>query len=225
MTVHVPVAPTTTELPGRQAVPDRRGTRKPPRPRPERGSSPREGARLRELSRRQIEDRLGELGDLYADTSGGGPWAWNEARGAFLRRLAADARRPGFSLLIAETTALTGCAYGFPVRGDGPWWEGFDGYLPGSLLRLAGSGRLFAVSVILVQPWVRRQNQDRAWNLARRLQSRLLTDHGATAGVTLVNRSDARTVEALRSWGWRCIEGDTPSTSPLGPFRVLVLGT
>ncbi|QWB24265.1 MULTISPECIES: hypothetical protein [Streptomyces] len=225
MTVHVPVAPTTAEPPGRRAVPDRHGTRRQPRPRPERGSSPREGARIRELPRCQVADRLGELGDLYADTSGGGPWAWNEARGAFLRRLTADARRPGFSLLIAETTALTGCAYGFPVRGDGPWWEGFDGYLPGSLLRFAGSGRLFVVCEILVQPWVRRQNQDRAWNLARRLQRRLLTDHGATIGVTLVSRSDAITVEALRSWGWRCLDGDTPGTTPPGPFRVLVLGT
>ncbi|MGP4087700.1 hypothetical protein [Streptomyces sp. KR55] len=165
------------------------------------------------------------MGDLYAETSGGGPWAWNQARGAFLRRLAADVRRPGFELLIAETTALTGCAYGFPVRPDGPWWEGFDGYLPGRLLRIAAAGRLFVVSEILVPPRVRRQNQGRAWNLARRLQRRLLTDHGSALGVTLVNRYDARTVEALRSWGWRYIEGDTHRTPPLGPFRVLVLGT
>ncbi|PPS69383.1 MULTISPECIES: hypothetical protein [Streptomyces] len=111
---------------------------------------------------------------------------WNQARSAFLRRLAADARRPGFELLIAETTGLTGCAYGFPAGGDGPWWEGFDGYLPGRLLRLAASGRLFVISGIHVPSRVRRQNQDRAWNLARRLQRRLLTDHGAAVAVTLV---------------------------------------
>jgi hypothetical protein len=44
----------------------------------------------------------------------------------------------------------------------------------------------------------------------------------AALGVTLVNRSDHRTVEALRSWGWRYNEGDTPRTALLGPFRVLV---
>lgn len=225
MTVNMPVAPTATELLGEHAGPDRRGSRKPRPLRPERGASPRAGERVRELTRRQIEDRLGELGDLYAETSGGGPWAWNQARGAFLRRLVADVRRPGFELLIAESTALTGCAYGFPVRGDGPWWEGLDGYLPGSLLRLAASGRLFAVSRILVPPRVRRQNQDRAWNLARRLQKRLLTDQGAALGVMLVSRSDNKTAEALRSWGWRYAEGDTPWASPHGPFRVLVLGT
>ncbi|MFJ1972517.1 hypothetical protein ACIO93_27980 [Streptomyces sp. NPDC087903] len=194
-------------------------------PRPERGSSPREGARVRPLTRRQIEDYLQELGDLYAGTSGGGTRAWNQSRDAFLRRLAADVRRPGFELLIAESTALTGCAYGFPVRGDDPWWEGSNTYLPGRLLRLAASGRLVAIPAILVPPRVRRQNQDRAWNLARRLQKRLLTDQGAALGVTLVSRSDAGTVKALRCWGWRDVEGDAPLTLPVGPFRVLILGT
>ncbi|MGW1802155.1 hypothetical protein ACWCQN_41225 [Streptomyces sp. NPDC001984] len=95
--------------------------------------------RVRPLTRGQVADRLQELGDLYAETSGGDPWAWNQARAAFLRHLAADARRPGFSLLIAETTALTGYAYGFPTGGAGPWWAGFDGHVRGSLLRRAAS--------------------------------------------------------------------------------------
>ncbi|MFB6959819.1 hypothetical protein ACFCYB_23030 [Streptomyces sp. NPDC056309] len=83
----------------------RRARARPDRPKREWGSSPREGERLRPLTRGQAEDRLQELGGLYAEFSGGGQWAWNEARAAFLRRLAADARRPGFSLLIAETTS------------------------------------------------------------------------------------------------------------------------
>ncbi|MER5911388.1 hypothetical protein ABT124_13000 [Streptomyces sp. NPDC001982] len=225
MTVNAPVRPTTSDLIGRHAGRDRPGPLKPLPTERERGSSPRTGERVRPLTRRQIEDRLQELGDLYAETSGGGPWAWNQARGAFLRRLAVDVRRPGFELLIAETTVLTGCAHGFPIRGDGPRWEGFDGYIPGSLLRLAAAERLFVVSGILVPPRVRRQYQNRAWNLARRLQRRLLADHGAAAGVTLVDRFDDRTAEALRSWGWRYVDGDTPRTPPLGPFRVLVLGS
>ncbi|MFF7050707.1 hypothetical protein ACFY94_20315 [Streptomyces griseorubiginosus] len=227
MSVNLSVPPTTTELVGAHVGPDRRGTRKQRRPGPERGSSPRAGERVRELTRGQIDDRMGELGDLCAQTSGGGPWAWNQARSAFLRRLAADVRRPGFELVIAESTELTGCAYGFPVRGDGPWWEGLDGHLPGSLLRAAASGRLLVISAMLVPPQVRTENQDRPWNLARRLQKRLLTDHGAALGVMLVSRSDGRTAEALRSWGWRYVEGDAPRTAPFphGPFRVLVLGS
>lgn len=214
MTVNASVRTTSNKL-GRPTGPTR--------PSPERGSSPHEGARVRPLTRRQVEDRLQELGDLYAETSGGNPWAWNQARDAFLRRLATDARRPGFSLLIAETTTLTGYAYGFPAGGSGPWWEGFDGYLPDSLLRRAATGRLFVISGIVVPPRVRLQYQDRPWNIARRLARRLLTDHGAVLGVTLVDRCDDETVQALRSWGWR-YAGDDTSLLPLpGPFVVLVL--
>ncbi|GAA4064424.1 hypothetical protein [Streptomyces shaanxiensis] len=174
-----------------------------------------------------------ELGDLYAQTSTGDPCAWNRARSAFLRRLATDVRRPGFALLIAETTVssgatlLTGCAHGFPVRGGGPWWQGLDGYLPEGLLRVAASGRLFAISEILVGRSVRTQNQSRDWNLARRLQRRLLTDHAAALGVMLVHRGDVRTLEALRFWGWQYVLADvadargTPLCAP--PCRVLVL--
>ncbi|MBQ1092228.1 hypothetical protein [Streptomyces sp. B93] len=230
MTVNVPLPPTTTEFLGGRADLDRRGTRKQRRPGPERGASPRAGERVRALTRGQVEDRMAELGDLYAQTSGGGPRAWNQARGAFLRRLTADVHRPGFELVIAESTGLSGCAYGFPVRGDGPWWEGLDCHLPVSLLRAAASGRVLLISVILVPPHARKENQDRPWNLARRLQQRLLTDQGAAFGVMLVSRSDSRTTEVLRSWGWRYAEGDAPRTSPSpspsppGPFRVLVLG-
>ncbi|MET8247362.1 hypothetical protein ABZV31_24835 [Streptomyces sp. NPDC005202] len=200
-------------------------TVKAPDWRRERGPSPWDGERVRPLTRCQVVDRLQELGDLYAETSGGDPWAWNQARAAFLRRLAVDVRRPGFAMLIAENTVLTGCAYGFPVCVDGPWWEGLDGYLPVNLLRLAVSGRLFAIPEILVQPSVRMRYQSRDWNLARRLQRRLLTDHGAALGVTLVHRTDVETFEALRSWGWRCV-ADDDSRGTLQPAlrRVLVLG-
>ncbi|MER7050941.1 hypothetical protein [Streptomyces sp. NPDC000351] len=222
MTMNVPVRPTTTERDARQAGPDRPGPRKP---RSERGCSPLAGERVRPLTRRQVEDRFGDLGDLYAQTSGGGPRAWNEARGAFLRQLAADVRRPGFSLLIAETTTLTGCAYGYPVPGGGTRGVPcLDAYLPGSVLPVAASGRLFLISGIIVPARVRRRNQDRAWNLARRLQRRLLAEHDATLGVTLVDRADVATVQALRSWGWRYAEGDTLQASLLGRYGVLLLG-
>lgn len=169
-----------------------------------------------------------EIGDLYAQTSGGEPWAWNQARSAFLQRLAGDVRRPGFALVAAETTVppgttvLTGCAHGFPVRGDGPWWQGLDGYLPENLLRIAASGRLFAISEILVGRRVRTQDQDRDWNLARRLQKRLLGDHAAALGVMLVNRGDTDTLDALRSWGWQYVPAEARRALLCAPCRVLV---
>jgi hypothetical protein len=230
MTVHVPVRPATTG-PGRSAntEPHERSAGNhrpgPRRPRPERGSSPRAGERLRPLTRRQIEDRFAELGDLYAQTSGGGPRAWNAARGSFLRHLGADVRRPGFCLLIAETTVLTGCAYGYPVPGGDPRGgvRGLEPYLPRTVLPVAAAGGLFLVSGIVVPARVRRQHQDRAWNLARRLQNRLLAEHDAALGITLVDRADGATVQALRSWGWGYAEGDTLQSSVLGRYGVLVL--
>ncbi|MBN0048442.1 hypothetical protein JS756_30940 [Streptomyces actuosus] len=163
------------------------------------------------------------MGALYAETSGGGPWAWNQERAAFLRHLAADARRPGFALLISETTGLTGCAYGFSAGGAGSWWEGFDGHLPRGLLPREAAGELFVVSGIVVPSRVRLEHQDRPWNLARRMQRRLLADHRATLGVTLVDPRDDTAVETLRSWGWRSAGDDPHPALPPGPLRLLVL--
>lgn len=212
------------------------------------GPSPLEGERIRPLSRWQIEDRLEELGDLYAETSGGDARAWNRDRELFLRHLAVEVQRPGFALLVAERGVLgapsragvtaaedavgrgegvvvTGCAYGFPVRAQGLWWRGLDGYLPREMLRLAASGRLFAVSGLVVHSWVRTENLGRDWNLARRLQRRLLADHAAVLdghpavlGVTLVDRGDTVTLRALRSWGWR------PVTPRSAPWCALIIG-
>ncbi|MFF5860214.1 hypothetical protein ACFY8B_32125 [Streptomyces sp. NPDC012751] len=187
----------------------------------ERGFSPREGERLRPLTRGQAEDRPQELGDLYVEVSGGGPWAWNEVRAAFLRHLEADAR--GFSLLIAETTVLTRYAYGFPVGRRRPVVGGFDGHVRESLLRRVAPGRLFVVSGIVVPSRVRRENRGRAWNLARHLQRRLLADRGAALGVTLVEARNAGMAETSRSWGWRSAEDDTHTAGPPGLCRVLVL--
>lgn len=87
--------PTTSDLPVPRSAPGRSRTCTPGRPMRERGSSPHEGERLRPLTRGQVEDRLQELGDLYAEVSGGGPWAWNEVRAAFLRHLEVTHDAPG----------------------------------------------------------------------------------------------------------------------------------
>ncbi|MFF5860197.1 hypothetical protein ACFY8B_32035 [Streptomyces sp. NPDC012751] len=222
MTAQV-LPPTTLALPALRPARGRPRTRAQGPPQRERRSSPQVADRIHRLTRGQVADRLQELGDLYAETSGGDPWAWNQARGPFLGHLTADARRPGFSLLIAETTALTGYAYGFPTGGSGPWWAGFDGHVRRSLLRRAASGRLFVVSGIVVPPRVRREYRDHVWNLARRLQRRLLADHGAALGVALVDVRDGRTVETMRSWGWRYAADDSLQAVSPGPFRILVL--
>ncbi|MFF4799961.1 hypothetical protein ACFY1U_16355 [Streptomyces sp. NPDC001351] len=231
MTVNTPDRPQTAHLgtPGRQPA----LTEAPPQRRRQ-GPSPEKGEFVRPLTRCQIDDRMEELGELYTNTSShqvrASDASGQDRSAVFRRRLAGHMRRPGFELLVAETAGpsgaigLTACAYGFPVRGDGPWWDGLDGwYLPESLLRVAAVGRLFAIADILVERRVRTQDQSREWNLARRLQKRLLGDHSAALGVTLVDRDNADTLEALLSWGWRCLSADAREASHLAPGRLLVL--
>ncbi|WP_338698763.1 hypothetical protein V2W30_21320 [Streptomyces sp. Q6] len=175
----------------------------PARLRPDTGNqcpSPWEADRLRRLSRSQVADRIEELGALYAAHSGSAACEEEWRTRTFVRRLVADTRRPGFSLVVAENGSLTACAYGFPLR---------DG--------------LFEVRAIVVPRRVREQSTSRDWNLARRLQRRLLVDEGHATGLTLVDRTELRTLAALRSWGWK----DTPA-SPHGarlpdPRHVLLL--
>ncbi|MEV6615476.1 hypothetical protein AB0N31_16780 [Streptomyces sp. NPDC051051] len=229
MTVNVPDRPATREpaWPGVRRWPLAPGRDRGPVPTArDQDPSSRDADRVRALSRGQVEDRLGQLGDLYADTAGGKPWARERDRDDFLRGLAVDLRRPGFALLIAETTVVTGCAYGFPVDDRGAWWRGVrpDGSPSADPRRPAAPGRLFAISRIVVQPPVRTRHQGHDGNLARRLQRRLLADHDATAGITLVSRTDAGMLKALLSWGWREAEAATGGEPlPASPWHVLIL--
>ncbi|SED89215.1 hypothetical protein SAMN05216489_04815 [Streptomyces sp. 3213] len=230
MTVNVPGRPVTADLVGHGGADTHAGAdtaqgEKPWAPGRERGPSPRQGDRLRPLSRRQVEDRFEDLGDLYEETSGGGTRAGTRSRADFLRRLAGEVRRPGFTLLIAENTTLTAFAYGFPVRGADPWWQGCDTRLPRTVRGLAVTGGLFAVSGIVVPARVRTHYQDRDWNLARRLQRRLLDDHAPALGVALLPAADTETLAAYRAWGWRDVVAEARDPRPpAGACRVLLLG-
>ncbi|TFV32019.1 hypothetical protein E4K10_13680 [Streptomyces sp. T1317-0309] len=175
---------------------------------------------LRRVNRWQAQAVSGELADLYVDsreTSPREPYR-PPGRQDFLNRLTTEIRRPRFAMVIAETDGLVGCAFGFPVRGDGFWWLGFEGALPRGIEQLTESGGLFAITDILVRPHPRNQEHD----VARRLQEWLLTDHQASLGATLVHRADHLVIAALRSWGWLDVgEIWRPISATL--LRVLVL--
>ncbi|SDO02967.1 hypothetical protein SAMN04487981_1088 [Streptomyces sp. cf386] len=165
------------------------------------GSTPAtdQAVRLRRLNRWQAETLREDLADLYVESSRAQAGQEYRGREAFLRRLTGDIRRAGFALLIAEDSAFAGCAYGFPVPREGTWWRGFDGTLPQSVEQLTASGHVFAITEIVVHPHT--DDQD----LARRLQQRLLADHHASLGATLVDQADAPACDALLSWGWQDI--------------------
>ncbi|WP_338897045.1 hypothetical protein WBG99_16545 [Streptomyces sp. TG1A-60] len=174
--------------------------------------------RLRRLNRWLVEGMREDLADLYVESrvTAPGDGYRRPDRRHFLDRLTTDMRRPGFGVVIAERDGLVGCAFGFPVRGDGSWWFGFDGALPRGVGQLTVSGGVFAFGDILIRP----HPQDRG--LARRLQKRLLTDHQASLGATLVDRADRATSAELRSWGWLDI-GALRRLLGTTTFRALVL--
>ncbi len=158
-----------------------------------------DGVRLRRVNRWLAEDMRERLADLYEDSCASAPSEAYRSRSRlnFLSRLSGDIRRPGFAMVIAESEDLAGCAFGFPVRSDGAWWLGFDGALPPSVEQLTESGAVFAITNILVRPTGRRAE------VARCLQERLLADHQASLGVTLVDQDDHPALDSLRSWGWQ----------------------
>ncbi|GAA2602933.1 MULTISPECIES: hypothetical protein [Streptomyces] len=170
--------------------------------------TPAHAVRLRRLNRWQAETLREDLADLYVESSRAQAGQEYRGREAFLRRLTGDIRRAGFALLIGEDTAFAGCAYGFPVPREGTWWRGFDGALPQSVEQLTASGHVFAITEIVVHPHTDDQG------LARRLQERLLADHHASLGATLVDEADAVAHDAFLSWGWQDIGGIRRPTEP-----------
>ena len=143
------------------------------------------GVPMRRLDRWQAETMREELADLYVESSFAAPGQGYRQREDFLRRLAADVRRPGFDMLIAQGRTLVGCVCGYPVGRDGSWWDGFVGTLPENLEQLTASGHAFAVSEIMIHP------HERDRGTGRRLQEALLADQDASLGVTMVDGADA----------------------------------
>ncbi|MEV5007871.1 MULTISPECIES: STAS domain-containing protein [unclassified Streptomyces] len=156
-----------------------------------------DGIRLRRLTRWQAEDMHEDIADLAAESVAGTPGEAYHDRGDFLHRLAVTAHRPGFALLVAETTVLVGCAFGFPVGPDGSGRRGFDGTLQGIIHRLTSRARFVVLTQVVAHPHA--QHRD----IARRLQQRLLTDLHSCLGVTLLHPADQAGQAAFSSWGWQ----------------------
>ncbi|MFI6473117.1 hypothetical protein ACIBL5_22995 [Streptomyces sp. NPDC050516] len=177
---------------------------------------------LRGLSRWQAEGQRQDLADLYVESTGAESGEEYRSREGFLSRLAADVRQPGFDMMAAEATvegeaaALVGCAFGFPVRRDGTWWRGFHGPLPRRIEQLTASGHVFAITEIVVHP------HERDRGLARHLQERLLADHQASLGATLLNQTNRVVYDAFRSWGWQDVGAVERQPGPT-VLRALVL--
>ncbi|WP_317447730.1 STAS domain-containing protein [Streptomyces collinus] len=171
-----------------------------------------DGIRLRRLTRQQAEDMSGDIADLTVE-----PVAWPSAhvyreRGGFLRWLAANARRPGFALVVAETTALVGCVFGFPI-GPGALSER---ELQESVQRLTGRAHFLLLTQVVAPHHAQRRD------IGHRLQQRLLADRHTALGVSLLLATDKDGQAAFKSWGWENY-GEMIGLPGRGAPRVLVL--
>ncbi|GHH06433.1 STAS domain-containing protein [Streptomyces lanatus] len=151
-----------------------------------------DGIRLRRLTRQQAEGMTEEIADLVVTSGVGSSGKACHERGDFLWRLAASARRPGFALLVAETTVLVGCSFGFPV---GPG-AGSEQSLQESVQRITGCARF----LLLTQVVAPQHPQHR--DIARRLQQRLLADRHVALGVALLRPADDAGQAVYESWDW-----------------------
>ncbi|MEW2296042.1 STAS domain-containing protein [Streptomyces sp. NPDC006743] len=149
--------------------------------------------RLRRLTRWQAEGMSEDIADLAVEPAAGLSAYGDRQRDVFLGRLAVSARRPGFALLVAETTVLVGCAFGFPVVPGARSERG----LQESVQRLTGCARF----LLLTQVVAHHHAQYR--DIGRRLQQRLLTDRHAVLGVVLLRPADQAGQATFQSWGWR----------------------
>ncbi|WP_329472990.1 STAS domain-containing protein [Streptomyces sp. NBC_01723] len=167
--------------------------------------------RLRRLTRWQAEDMREDIADLAAESVAGTAGEAYHDRGDFLHRLAVTAHRPGFALLVAETTRLVGCAFGFPAGSDGSGRQGFDGTLQEIIHRLTSRARFVLLTQVVADPHA--QHRD----IARRLQQRLLTDLHSPLGVTLLHPADQAGQAAFASWGWQNMGEVVGLPGPVAP--------
>ncbi|MFI2206943.1 STAS domain-containing protein [Streptomyces sp. NPDC020192] len=171
-----------------------------------------DGIRLRRLTRWQAEDLSEDIADLAVEPVAGLSASTDRERGDFLGRLVISARRPGFALLVAETTVLVGCAFGFPV---GPGARSERG-LQESVQRLTGCARFLLLTQVVAHHHAQRRD------IGRRLQQRLLADRRTALGVALIRPADQAGQAAFESWGWRNC-GEMVGLPGLGAPCVLVL--
>ncbi|MER5600007.1 STAS domain-containing protein [Streptomyces sp. NPDC002265] len=193
------------------------GTRAPEDP-DRRSDQPlvKDGIRLRRLTRWQAEDMREDMADLAAESVAGTPGKAYHRRGDFLCRLVACARRPGFALLVAETTELVGCAFGFPVGPGSSGRRGFGGTLQESIQRLTSRARFVVLTQVVAHPHA--QHRD----IAHRLQQRLLTDLHSSLGVALLHPADRAGQAAFSSWGWENMGVVVGLPGPVTPCMLIL---
>ncbi|GAA3878723.1 STAS domain-containing protein [Streptomyces lannensis] len=194
------------------------GTRAPEEPAHRSGQPAlKDGIRIRRLTRWQAEGVREDIADLAAESVVGTLGEAYHNRGNVLRRLAVSAHHPGFALLLAETTVLVGCTFGFPVGPDSSGRRGFEGTLQESVQRLTSHARFAVLTQVVAHPHA--QHRD----IARRLQQRLLTVLHSSLGVALLDPADRAGQAAFSNWGWQNMGEIVGLPGPVAPCVLILL--
>ncbi|MDJ1134890.1 GNAT family N-acetyltransferase [Streptomyces iconiensis] len=164
---------------------------------------------VRRLTRWQADQQREAIADMYVETYRRAQGEEYHDRQEFLRRFSEDVQRPGFDMVVANTTGPAGCGYGFRLDRGGDWWHDFLGARSRDAEELTASGKVFAVAELMVLPSVRRRH------IATRVMEQLMARLDAELVTARVEPANVPARSALQSWGWARL-GDA-RTSPQTP--------
>lgn len=151
---------------------------------------------LRRLTRWQADQQREAIADLNLAAYRSPAGRESQDRRNFVTRFATEMQHPGFDMLVAGETFLTGGIYGYPPPRDGGWWQDFRAAAPADIEELVAPGRAFVIAELMVLPSRRRQG------IATRLQERLLARVSTQLLVTLIEPGNLAATAAYESWGW-----------------------
>ncbi|MER5946599.1 hypothetical protein ABT127_11095 [Streptomyces sp. NPDC001904] len=164
---------------------------------------------LRRLTRWQAEQQRQDVADMYVTAYRGAAGAEYSDRGGFLRRFERNVGHDGFDMTVADASGLVGCGYGYRLDRDGAWWADYPVEVSPQTEELTASGRVFALTELMVLPGYRRQG------VATRLGELLLSRHSHDLVVAGVDPdvASAGFRDLLRAWGWKELPVSRPGTT------------
>ncbi|MFJ8825901.1 hypothetical protein ACIREE_29545 [Streptomyces sp. NPDC102467] len=167
---------------------------------------------LRRLTRWQAEQQREPIADVYVMAYHGAAGAEYRDRRKFQRRFEQHVQNDGFDMVVADAPGLVGCAYGYRLERDGAWWADFPVEVTPQTEELTASGRVFALTELMVLPTHRRLG------VATRLGNLLLSRLSQDLVVAGVDRDRAATgiTELFRAWGWKELPTKEPGATASG---------
>ncbi len=155
---------------------------------------------------------------LYYETFSKPPYQWSDdEETAFRRRFARFATDATFGIAIAQTgDKFIGFAYGYTLRPDTSWWNGFVTPVPEELTT-EQEGRTFALIDFAVAEAWRRQG------IGRRLHDTLLSSRHESRATLAMEPAADEARAAYEHWGWRVVGRLRGPASDFSPeFDIMV---